>query len=93
MLQFLCLQVCVYGGSAVPQEGVGSVTWRPSPRGWWGTVFPGVGNDKGGGGLILGFCALCSPFLHELTMKVVRASYGLVQATVGVGTVLIGAVL
>ena len=24
------------------------VVW--SPRGGWGTVFPGVGNDKGGGG-------------------------------------------
>ena len=51
MLQFLCLQMCVYGGSAVPQGGRGTVTWQPSPRGWWGTVFPGVGQDKGGGGL------------------------------------------
>ena len=33
-----------------PTEGWGTVTWQPSPRGWWGTVFPGVGNDKGGGG-------------------------------------------
>ena len=40
MLQFLCLQMCVYGGSAVSQGGGG---------GGWGTVFPGVGNDKGGG--------------------------------------------
>ena len=30
----------------------GTVTWQPSPRGWWGTVFPGVGNHKGGGGTV-----------------------------------------
>ena len=30
--------------------GWGTVTWQLSPRGWWGSVFPGVGNDKGGGG-------------------------------------------
>ena len=28
---------------------MGPVTWQPSPRGWWGTIFPGVGQDKGGG--------------------------------------------
>ena len=33
-----------------PRGGWGTVTWQPSPRRWWGTVFPGVGNDKGGGG-------------------------------------------
>ena len=27
MLQFLCLQMCVYGGGAVPQGGWGTVTW------------------------------------------------------------------
>ena len=27
MLQFLCLQMCVSGGSAVPQGGWGTVTW------------------------------------------------------------------
>ena len=32
-----------------PPGGGGGVTWQPSPRGWWGTAFPGVGNDKGGG--------------------------------------------
>ena len=47
-LQFLCLKMCVYGGSTVPQGG-GGVTWQPSPRGWR-TVFPGVGQDGGGGG-------------------------------------------
>ena len=34
-------------------------------------------------------CVLYSPFSHQLTMYVVGAGYGLVQATVGVGTVLI----
>ena len=48
MLQLLCLQMCVYGGGAVPNGGDGgpSLGNRP-PRGWWGTVFLGVGNDKG----------------------------------------------
>ena len=32
--------------------GWGNVTWQPSPMGWWGSVFPGVGNDKGGGGTL-----------------------------------------
>ena len=50
LLQFLCLQMCVYGGGVVPHGGGGTVTWQPSPKGCWGTVFPGVGNDKGGGG-------------------------------------------
>ena len=27
MLQFLCVQMCVCGGSAVPQGGWGTVTW------------------------------------------------------------------
>ena len=38
--------------------GWGTVTWQPSPRGWWGTVFLGVGKDKGGEGINLGL--LCS---------------------------------
>ena len=50
MLQFLCLQVCASGGSAVPEGGWGTVTWQPSTRGWWGTVFLGLGKDRGGGG-------------------------------------------
>ena len=48
-VQFLCLKRCAYGGSAVPRGG-GGVTWQPSPRGCRGTVFPGVGKDKGGRG-------------------------------------------
>ena len=34
--QFLCPTVCVYGGSTVPRG-------QPSPGGWRGTVFPGMG--------------------------------------------------
>ena len=30
--------------------GLGTVTWQPSPRGWWGTVFPGWGRTRGVGG-------------------------------------------
>ena len=47
-VQFLCLKMCVYSGSTFPGGG-GGVTWRPSPSGWRGTIFPGVGQDKGGG--------------------------------------------
>ena len=35
-----------------PRGGLGTVTWQPSPRGWWGTVFPGVGKDEGRGGYL-----------------------------------------
>ena len=42
--------MCMYGGGAVPRGGWGTVTWQLSPRRWWGTVFPGVGNEKRGGG-------------------------------------------
>ena len=39
MLQFLCLQTCVYGGSAVPQGGVGDRHLVTVPQGGgWGTV-------------------------------------------------------
>ena len=48
-VQFLCLCVAV----RFPKGGWGTVTWRPSPRGWRGTVFPGVGQDRGGGGGVL----------------------------------------
>ena len=34
-----------------PGGGWGTVTWQSSPRGWWGTVFPGVGNNIGVGGV------------------------------------------
>ena len=50
MLQFLCLQMCVYGGSAVPQGGGGGPSLGDHPPGaGGGGVFPGVGNDKGRG--------------------------------------------
>ena len=39
------------GGGPVPQRWGGTVTWQLSPRGWWGTVFPGMGQDKIGGDL------------------------------------------
>ena len=39
MLQILCLQMCVYGGSAIPQGGGGG----PSSLGW--------GRTRGGGGV------------------------------------------
>ena len=42
---------CAYGGSAVPQRGVGDRHLVTVPQGCWGTVFPGSGQDKGGGTL------------------------------------------
>ena len=36
------------GAPSPPRPALG--VW--SPRGGWGTVFPGVGNDKGGGGYV-----------------------------------------
>ena len=41
--------MCVYGGGAVPKGGLGDRHLATVPRRWWGTVFRGVGNDKGGG--------------------------------------------
>ena len=61
MLQFLCLQMCVHGGSAVPEGGVGDRHLVTVPTGWWGTVFPGVGNDKGRGGY--------QEWLHEVDLS------------------------
>ena len=50
MLQFLCLQMCVYGWGVVSQGGVGDRHLVTIPQGVVGTVFPGVGNDTRGGG-------------------------------------------
>ena len=49
MLQFRYLQMCMYGGSAVPGGGGGGGHLVTVPRVWWGTVFLGLGKDKGGG--------------------------------------------
>ena len=46
-----------YGDTGVPSPPLvfprgagGTVTWQPSPRGWWGTTSLGWGRTKGGGG-------------------------------------------
>ena len=51
MLQFLCLQMCVYGGSAVPQGEAGGLSLgdRP-PGGGGGPSSLGWGRTRGGGG-------------------------------------------
>ena len=52
VLQFLCLQMCVYGGGAVPQGGGGggpSLGDRP-PGGGGGPFSLGWGTTRGGGG-------------------------------------------
>ena len=51
MLQFLCLHMCVCGGSAVPQGGGGGLSHcdRP-PGGGGGPSSLGWGTTRGGGG-------------------------------------------
>ena len=50
MLQFLCLQMCVYGGGAVPQGGVGDRHLVTVPQGVVGDRLPWGGEGQGGGG-------------------------------------------
>ena len=49
MLQFLCLQVCVYGGGAVPQGGPGDRHLVTVPQGVVGDRLPWGGEGQGGG--------------------------------------------
>ena len=49
MLQFLCLQMCVYGGSAVPQGGRGGRHLVTVPQGVVGDRLPYAGEGQGGG--------------------------------------------
>ena len=49
---FLWLKMCLYGGSAVPHGGWGTVTWQLSPRRWQGVAGdrpPWGGAGQGGG--------------------------------------------
>ena len=52
MLQFLCLQMCVYGGGGgvVPQGGVGDRHLVTIPHGVVGDRLPWGGERQGGGG-------------------------------------------
>ena len=50
MLQLLCLQVCMYGGSPVPQGGVGDRHLATVPWGVVGDRLPWAGEGHGGGG-------------------------------------------
>ena len=50
MLQFLCLQMCVYGGSAVPQGGVGDRHLMTVPQGVVGDHLPWGGERQGAAG-------------------------------------------
>ena len=60
MLQFLCLQMCVYGGAVVPQGGGGGPSLGDHPPGRGGGPSSlGWGTTKGGGGYVL--CAIKSP--------------------------------
>ena len=51
MLQFLCLQICVCGGSAVPQGGVGDRHLVTVPQGVVGDRLPWGGERQGAGGV------------------------------------------
>ena len=50
MLQFVCLQMCVRGGSAVPQGGVGDRHLVTVPQGVVGDRLPLGGERQGAGG-------------------------------------------
>ena len=50
MLQFLCLQMCVYGGGEVPQGGLGDRHLVTVPQGVVGERLPWGGERQGGGG-------------------------------------------
>ena len=73
MVQFLCLQMCVYGGSAVPQGGVGDGHLVTVPQGLVGDCLPWGGERQGGGvrlpagqGGIIGALLCTSGFLHPM---------------------------
>ena len=51
MLQFTCLQMCVYGGSAVPQGGLGDRHLVTVPQGVVGDRLPWGGERQGAGGV------------------------------------------
>ena len=53
MLQFLCLQMCAYGGGAVPQGGVGDRHLATVPQGVVGDRLPWGGERQGGGGYVV----------------------------------------
>ena len=51
MLQFLCLQMCARGGSAVPQGGLGDRHLVTVPQGVVGDRLPWGGERQGAGGV------------------------------------------
>ena len=87
MLQFLCLQMFVYGGSAVPQGGVGDRHLVTVPQGVVGDRLPWGGERQGGGGVPLaqlyipGGLFACEPCTSR------RVCNAFVQATPGVGSI------
>ena len=54
MLQFPCLQMYVYGGSAVPKGGWGDRHLATVPQGVVGDRLPSDGAGQGGGGDTIG---------------------------------------
>ena len=71
MLQFLCLQMCVYGGSAVPQGGVGDRHLVTVPQGVVGDRLPWGGERQGAGGVPV-FTAKTSCTAHNFLFLHVR---------------------
>ena len=51
-VQFLCLKMCVHGGSAVPQGGGGGPSLATVPQGVAGDHLPWGGAGRGGGGIL-----------------------------------------
>ena len=52
MLQFLCLQMCVYGWGVAPQGGMGDRHLVTIPQGVVGDRLPWGGERRGGGGVL-----------------------------------------
>ena len=67
MLQFLCLQMCVYGGGVVPQGGVGDRHLVTIPQGVVGDRLP-WGGERQGGGEGMTIC-LCHRGICELSIR------------------------
>ena len=73
MLQFLCLQMCVYGGGVVPQGGMGDRHLVTIPQGVVGDRLP-WGGERHGGVRVLPR-ATGTSYCHELLALPTATSY------------------
>ena len=76
MVQFLCLQMCVYGGSAVPQGGVGDRHLVTVPQGVVGDRLPWGGERQGAGGVPSTTPLPVDHLLEKLFKYLTRCAHG-----------------